>query len=363
MMPMNGRERLNAVLHKQPTDRMSWTTLVDNVTLSQLPEELQGKGGIDFYRHLGCDIFLLNGWNTPHRFRTPECVWGEDVETVERREGSRIIRETRTPKGTLTAVFESGYPVRHPVDSLEALSIYRDMWENATFVEHDDGSVLADIETLIGQEGVVTRFWGPTTIPRLLEMDMGVKGFYYLLHDHPDEVQALILMMHERERAAFEQLARGPWESVTLGENTSSFYISPQIYAEYNMPHQREFVEIMQEHGKVAIIHMCGHVWNLLDLIKETGCDGVHFLTPPPTGDTPWEDALDVIGEDLIIFGLLDPSIFVSGPVDDIGPALDRLVTPRLREANFILSPTADGITVDHERFLAIKRWSEENAR
>jgi hypothetical protein len=28
--------------------------------------------GIDFYKHLGCDIFLLNGWNTPHPFRSPE---------------------------------------------------------------------------------------------------------------------------------------------------------------------------------------------------------------------------------------------------------------------------------------------------
>ena len=91
---MNGRERLEAVLHKQPTDRPSWTTLVDNATLSQLPEELRGKGGIDFYRHLGCDIFLLNGWNTPHRFRSPELVWGENVETVERQKGRRIIRET-----------------------------------------------------------------------------------------------------------------------------------------------------------------------------------------------------------------------------------------------------------------------------
>jgi hypothetical protein len=28
-------------------------------------------------------------------------------------------------------------------------------------------------------------------------------------------------------------------------------------------------------------------------------------LTPPPTGDTPWELALDVIGENLIIIGIL----------------------------------------------------------
>jgi len=358
---MTGRERLQAVLHKQPTDRLPWTTLVDDATLSQFPRELQGQGGIDFYHYLGCDILLLNGWNTPYRFRSPECVWGRDVETVERQEGRRTIRETKTPKGTLTAVFEKGHPVKYPVDSLEAVRIYHDMWERATFVDHDDRSVHADLERLIGVDGVVTRFWGPSTIPRLLELDMGIEGFYYLLHDHPDLVSSLIGTMHEREVVAFQHLARGPWDSVTLVENTSTFYISPKIYAEYNMPHQREFVEIMRENGKVAIIHMCGHVRNLLHLIRETGCDGIHFLTPPPTGDTPWEEALDVIGEDLIIFGTLDPSIFVSGPVEDIGPCLDRLMTPRLREANFVVSPTADGIVVGLERFVAVKGWVEEN--
>ena len=29
---MTGRERLHAVLRKQPTDRLAWTTLVDNAT-------------------------------------------------------------------------------------------------------------------------------------------------------------------------------------------------------------------------------------------------------------------------------------------------------------------------------------------
>jgi hypothetical protein len=60
---MTGRERLNAVLQKQAKDRLPWTTLVDNATLSLLPEELRCNGGIDFYKHLDCDIFLLNGWN------------------------------------------------------------------------------------------------------------------------------------------------------------------------------------------------------------------------------------------------------------------------------------------------------------
>jgi hypothetical protein len=69
---MTGRERLNAVLNKQPTDRLPWTTLVDDACLNGFPEELRGNGGIDFYHHPGCDIFLLNGWNTPHHLRNPE---------------------------------------------------------------------------------------------------------------------------------------------------------------------------------------------------------------------------------------------------------------------------------------------------
>jgi uroporphyrinogen-III decarboxylase len=205
----------------------------------------------------------------------------------------------------------------------------------------------------------VTRFWGPSTIPRLLEVDMGAEAFYYLLFDHRDEVEALIRVMHEQEREAFRLLAEGPWESATLCENTSTYYISPDIYRRHNMPHQREFVAAMKRAGKPAILHMCGHVLALLDLIRETGCDGIHALTPPPTGNTPWERALDVLGEDLIIFSCLDPSIFISGPVEAIGRSLDRLITPRLRRANFVLGPFADGIPVPLERFLAVKRWVE----
>lgn len=243
------------------------------------------------------------------------------------------------------------------MDSLDALRVYRDMWEGASFAAQDDAAAFASLENLVGEHGVITRFWGPSTIPRLLEEDMGTENFYYLLADHPDDVDALIRAMHRCELDAFRILADGPWDSVTLVENTSTYYISPDIYRRYNMPHQREFVEAVRARGKTAILHMCGHVHRLLDLIKETHCDGIHALTPPPTGDTPWEDALEALGEDLIIFGCLDPTIFAAGDIGRIPGALDALITPRLREANFVLTPVADGIAVDPARFRAVAEW------
>ena len=354
---MNGRQRLNAILARQPADRLAWTTLVDDATLAGVPPHLRGGGGIAFYRHLGCDILLLNGWNTPHAFRSPELVWDAAVTVERRQEGDREFTTWRTPQGALTAVHERAHPLKYPVDSLAALRIYRQMWEGARFIGHDDRATLAALDGLIGDDGVVTRFWGPSTIPRLLEEEMGTANFYYLLADHPQEMDGLIRCLHERELEAFTWLAAGPCSSVTLVENTSTYYISPAIYARYNMPHQRDFVEIAHAAGKTALLHMCGHVRALLPLIKETGCDGIHALTPPPTGDAPWEAALDALGEDTVILGCLDPTIFAAGPLAEIAPALDRLITPRLRAAPFVLAPFADGIRVEIERFYAVRDW------
>ena len=360
---MTGRERLQAILHKQPAEGLSWTTLVDSNTLDVLPGELKGMSGIDFYRHVGCDIVLLNGWSTPFSFASPTLEWPDGVMETVRDEGDYQFRELVTPFGTLDSERRKGHPTKYPVRTLADVRVYREMWEGASYVEGDDGPVFDSINALIGEDGVVTRFPGPSTIPRLLEVDMGTQNFYYLLHDHKEEMEGLMSAIHEKELEAWEIVSRGPCDVVILCENTSTFYISPDTYRNYSGPQVRDFVDIMHAAGKVAILHMCGHVRMILDLIKETGLDGIHALTPPPTGDTPWELALDELGEDLIIFGVIDPSIFIMGTLDEIPEALDALYTPRLRRSNFCLWPGADGLAVPLERFEAVAAWMDRNGR
>ena len=359
---MTGRERMNQILRRCPTDRLAWTALVDEHTLNPLAPELRGRWGLDFYRSIGCDVFLLNSWIAPFSLESPVQHWGEGVRLEWTTENDRQVCRWRSPGGTLEAIYERGHPLKYPVETLADLKLYRTLWDPVRFSGRiEDQGNLERLDREIGSDGVVTRFWGPSTIPRLLENDMGGVNFYYLMNDYPDLMKELIETMHQKELEAFRLLADGPWSSVTLCENTSTYYISPQIYADFNMPHQRDFVEQVHAAGKPAILHMCGHVHNLLSLIKETGCDGIHTLTPPPTGDTPWEEALDVMGDDLIVMGCLDPTIFAAGPVADIGPALDRLITPRLRKSPFVLCLMADGIAVDEARFRAVGRWIEKN--
>jgi uroporphyrinogen-III decarboxylase len=148
-----------------------------------------------------------------------------------------------------------------------------------------------------------------------------------------------------------------------LVENTSSYYISPDLYRQHNGPHVKDFVDAMHGAGKLAFIHMCGHVKALLPQFKGIGFDGIHTLTPPPTGDTPWELALDVLGEELVIIGALPPPAWITCPVAEIPAHLERYYTPRLRRAHFLLAPMADGIPVAPERFQAIGDWIARHPR
>ena len=358
---MTGRERLTAVLNRRRPDRLGWTCLADGNTLGALGEDLRGISYLDFCRRVGCDILLLEGWGTPHHFASPGFSWGPGVTGFYRQENGQDVSEWQTDTGTLTAAHKNGHPRKFPVTNIDELRIYRVMWEAACFEPRDDSETIKALDALVGEDGIVTRFWGPSAIPRLLEYDMGMENFYYLLADHPGEMAELIELMHQREIRAFEMLASGPCDVVTLVENTSTRYISPDIYRRFNGPHVADFVEIVHAAGKTALIHMCGHILNLLPLIKDTGLDGIHALTPPPVGDTPWQAALDVLGDNLIIIGAFDPNAFISGPVEEIAPALEALYTPPIRRSNVILGAFADGISVPLDRFLAVAAWFERN--
>ena len=111
---MTGRERLNAILSRRPADRLAWTSLVDGNTLDSLPGDMKGMDGIEFYRRIGCDILMLNGWGTKHDFSSPSLAWGDDVTRASRTEDSGHVEEWRSPAGTLARVSRGGAILRRP---------------------------------------------------------------------------------------------------------------------------------------------------------------------------------------------------------------------------------------------------------
>jgi len=363
---MTGRERLLNVLHGRAVDRPAWTTLVDDVTRSIMPETIREMPVLDWYRSIRCDILLFGNYGLPAELRVshPCRMVTPGTSTQSWPEGEESVHQWRSPWGTLTRRSRSSHPTKYAVETIEDLRVLKAIWENSRYEEvpgTEEG--LKGLDRRLGHNGLFVPTVGPSPVQQLIEYDMGLEAFYVLLQDHKHDVEELLDIMHSRRKQEYEICARRyPCPAMIQVENTSSSLVSPGIYRRYSLPQVRDFVEIAHRWGKKAIIHMCGLLKGLLQAFTETGMDGINGLTPPPIGDCPFEDALDAMGEDLVILGgVLDGAVF-HGPNatrERIWNLLDRVYTPRVRQANLLLWVPADGLPTPMERFHAVRDWMD----
>jgi hypothetical protein len=162
---MKGRNRLEQILRRCPTDRLAWTALVDEHTLNPLDPSLRERWGLDFYRSIGCDVFLLNSWIAPFSLESPVQQWGEGVRVEWTSENGRQVCRWVSPRGTLEALYERSHPLKYPVETGEDLKLYRTLWDEVRFEGRDDRINFERLDREIGPDGVVTRFWDPPPFP------------------------------------------------------------------------------------------------------------------------------------------------------------------------------------------------------
>jgi hypothetical protein len=364
-----GRQRLEGILAQRPNRRLSWTTLVDATTRSIMPQAVQQMGPLDFYRHIGCDILQFGNYGLPSDCQVvspARLVWGAQEEWHQ--EGDITVRRITSRWGDLTATLRNGHPIKHPVTTLRELDILRSIWRESRYEEVNDDlpeRTFCQVEQAIGASGLYVPVTDPSPVQQLIELDMGLEAFYYLLHDHRVPMEELLAAMHRCRLEEYAILARrNPAAAVIPVENTSSTLVSPAVYERYSLPHLSEYARLLHAHGKQIILHMCGRLRHLLPLIGRTGLDGVNGLTPPQAGDVHFEEAMDVLGEDLVILGGIFPTEVFHAPSTtpaQIHRTLDELFTPRLRRAHMLLWVAADGLPTPLERLLAVRDWFDRN--
>lgn len=365
---MTGRERLQAILAGRPTDRLSWTTLVDDRTRSVMPPEARDLPVLDFYRLIGCDILQFGDYGLPAPTAPPCRLVAPPVEIVhDHRDDGAWVRTLKTDWGDLTTIWKDGHPIKHPVASLADLRALGHLWDGSHYEEVAGAAdSFASAEAALGRDGLYCPTTAPSPVQQLLEEDMGLVGFYYMLADHRRDLEALLDVMHARRLEEYRLFARlSPAEVVIPVENTSSTMISPALYERYSLPQLRDYIDALHSGGKLCVLHMCGHLRALFPAIRKTGLDGINALTPPTVGDVTFDEALDFFGEDFLIFGgVLDPTIFQRTAISaaDLGAALDDLFTPRLRRARLVLWLPADGLPTPLDRFLAVRDWMSVHA-
>ncbi|MHB0998717.1 MAG: uroporphyrinogen decarboxylase family protein [Armatimonadota bacterium] len=363
---MTGRERLLNILDRKPVDKLAWTTLIDGPSRASMSEEVQAMSHVDFYRYVGCDILTLGAYGLQENEQPvpPYQIIYPNTQTEWDFQPDGTARQKRkTPWGVLTAEFRNGHPTKYPVESLDDLRILEQIYLDLQYIgQKADYSPALNA---IGDSGIFADAIAPSPVQQLIEMEMGLEGFYYMLDDHRQDVERLLDTMHTRRLQEYELLARGTDADVIIPmENTSTMLTSFDIYKRYSLPQVRDYVDTIHKYDKKAVVHMCGHLKALLPLIRDTGMDGANAVTPPPVGNTMYEDVLDVCGEDFIILGgIIPPNVIHKTTLSyaELSSTLHALYTPRVRKAHMLMWMGVDGLPTDLERFRMMRRWFDEN--
>ena len=135
--------------------------------------------------------------------------------------------------------------------------------------------------------------------------------------------QALLALMDDpgKARICLERLTGGAVElacaQAAAGVDavliSSAFagdgFISPRHYRDFVLPHEGRLVaEVRRRHPEVKVYtHTCGGIGDRLELMLETGTQGIDTLDPPPLGTVELEDAVRVLRGKAFIKGNVDP--------------------------------------------------------
>ncbi len=140
-------------------------------------------------------------------------------------------------------------------------------------------------------------------------------------------------------------------------------FISPEFYAEFVLPFEREIVQLVRKKNVHIYLHTCGAIADRLSLMLASGASGLECLDPPPLGNVELEEAAKMMRGKAFIKGNIDSvNLLLFGTVQEIMADAKRRLDIGKGSGGYILS-TACSIAprVLQEKVLllreAVGRW------
>jgi uroporphyrinogen-III decarboxylase len=353
---MSSRERIMAALHGQPVDRVPFIPHVGGYSMASLPTRYQEMTRWQFLREIGADLFIrakrgFASW-PPDSYAPPSTMvplaWqpaglqapplkgrSDDRVQVSRvRRGHETLVTLETPVGRLRSLWRQTpesplvpFPAEPLLKTVEDLKVFQYALERAVVEPWYEDLVAA--KAAVQGEGVVEAVGNCTPIQDLIMWHIGLEQTVFMLLDHPAEIQALIDMMQEVRKKEYRVLAQSPADLVVTYENTSTTLLSPAYMARYESPALAEYSDILHQGGKPHLVHMCGKIQGVLDLISQALFDGITDVAPPPTGNCDFRVAREQLNSaGKCLTGGIDATAFVQLTPDE----MQAYVLNRLRE-------------------------------
>lgn len=337
MNEMSIKERLLNAIRGKEVDQIPWSPFLAYYW-EHLPDDIQKRGQAAYMAEIGADP-LLRGFHA---------LFEKRYHNVEHRESIRgktkeVIYETKV--GSLREVYtyvedaNTWFLTRHPVEEAEDLKILMYLFENLDFQENKK-DFLEDYKQ-IGDQGLYLPVIGAdlkTAFQSLVEHWVGTENLVYMLYDEPEKVEECLEIMREKDLETVKISLDSPAEGFIFWEDSSTTNINPDMFKKYTMPEINQWGALIHKEGKLLVHHACGHIKDLLPLMRDTEIDAVESVTPFPTGNVNMIDAKKILeGSGKSLIGGIEPTFLLNSTLGEMEAYVMQLIR-EMGDRNFVLA-------------------------
>lgn len=130
-------------------------------------------------------------------------------------------------------------------------------------------------------------------------------------------------------------MARAGVDALYIGETFGQF-MSPDRFADLCVPYFRRFVEEVRPHGPLIYLHMCGRITHLLDLVLETGADGLEPLDI--VAGTDAKEVRERIGDRMALMGGVNTVLLSRGSLEEVRHDCERCIRDAGQDGGYLLA-------------------------
>ncbi len=262
----------------------------------------------------------------------------------------RTTRIARTPRGDLRSVWLedpevfTAWQVEHwcknPEDVDRALSV---PYEPGRY----DASDLPRVLEELGEHGIVM---ASIADPAYAAADlMSFEDFCLWVYEATEHFARTVDIVAER---VYENLRRqldccvldsyricGP-------EYFTPPFFPPEYFRRFVLPHITRMTEMIHARGALVRLHCHGRIGRVLDMILESGCDGIDPCEPPPDGDIELAEVKRKCApRGVSIWGNLELKLLETAPAKRVREEVLKILDAAKEGGGLVVMPTASPIS------------------
>ena len=215
-----------------------------------------------------------------------------------------------TPAGQEWEPEIQGYPVQHPLKSLDDLGSF-------PFPSSQDSGLTDGLLDGVERESVLVA--GEIYFPLFdrANLLMGMGALFEAMLDRPDDVRELFRRIADYQIGVIKQYLSMGVDIIRFAEDyggQSSLLISPRLWRALIKPELARMFSAAKEEGAIVWLHCCGHVMEIIpDLIEI----GLNVLDPVQVRANDQAEAKCLYGDRLCIMGGIDTQYVLAQAMPD----------------------------------------------